>query len=164
MSDFNVFIGPLLGREGSQFVTNDNGRGCGRYGVTLSSYLEYKPDATCEDIEALTPACAGEFYSAQFWNRYHIGLLNDQGVADKVADLAVNCGGGTAVRMLQTVIGVPVDGSLGPNTAAMANKADPTELVGALRIAAAEHYQAIAEANPAEAHDLPGWLARNQAV
>jgi lysozyme family protein len=164
MSDFTLAIGPLLEREGSVFTANDNGRGACKYGVTLSSYREIFPNAMAVDIQALNVVSAGEFYLSQFWGRYHVGLLDDQGVADKVMDLAVNCGGSTAVKMLQRVIGVPVDGILGPDTAGIANTMQPDEVIGALRIAAAKHYQDLVVANPTLAVDLTGWLARNQSV
>ena len=165
MSNFESTIGPLLAREGGEFVTDDNGLGACKWGVTLSSYRAAHPEATEETIRAMTPEAAGEFYREEFWERYHIGLLSDQAVADKVMDLAVNCGGGNAVRMLQTVIGVKVDYVLGPRTAAVANSLQPSDLIGGLRIAAAERYRSLAATDPAKyGGDLAGWLARNETV
>ena len=165
MSDFESTIGPLLARETGKFVADDNGRGACKWGVTLASYRAAHPEATAETIRAMTPETAGAFYRLAFWERYHIGLLNDQAVADKVMDLAVNCGGGNAVRMLQTVIGVKVDYILGPRTADFANSTPPAEVIGGLRIVAAERYRSLAASDPSKyGRDLAGWLARNEKV
>jgi lysozyme family protein len=164
MSDFDKAIGPLLKREGG-YSPSDNGRGSVNLGITLRSYQEFFPAATDADIRALTPEKAAAFYERAFWTRYRIGRIEDQELAEKVLDLAVNMGGGTACRMLQRVAGVKADGIIGPYTASVVNSMPPADVLGKLRAAAKEHYELLAAKNPAlYGDDIKGWLARNEKV
>jgi lysozyme family protein len=161
MSQFAAAIGGLLKNEGSALVSNDHGRGASKYGITLATYRELHPAATDDDIARLGPEQATAFYRTAFWERYHLGLLEDQEVANKVLDLGVNMGGGTAVRLLQRAIGVsPADGVLGPKTAAAVNKRQPAIVMQGLRTAGAQYYQELVQRRPDYKPCLPGWLAR----
>jgi len=160
MSTFESAITPLLAHEGSTLVPEDNGRGPSKYGVTLKSAREFYPHWTAADIARLDPAGAAEFYRVAFWRRYGVGLIESQGVADKVLDLAVNIGGGTAVRLLQSAVGVKQDGLIGPKTARAVNATDPWRTLATLRVLAERHYRDLVARNPKLAPCLPGWLAR----
>src|ERR1035437_4969108 len=59
------------------------------------------------EYEALAAIAQGEralaveqFYEAHFWNKWYAQLVSD-GVGKRVFDCALNCGAGTAVRLLQ---------------------------------------------------------------
>lgn len=165
VSDFQTAIGPLLQREGSQFIANDNGRGSCKWGITRKTAREFYPNCSDDDIARMTPEQAEEFYRMHFWERYQIGRITDQALAERVFDMAVNMGGGTAVKMLQRVVGVKADGILGPHTAAMTNMTQPGEVIGGLKITARRHYEQLAAADPEKyGDDLPGWLNRLERV
>lgn len=160
MSDFNQAIGPTLKEEGSDFVPQDHGRGASKFGITLLTYQEIYPHATAADIEALTPETATAFYLDHWWNRYHFGLINDQTLANKVFDLSVNDGPGTAIMWLQRSSGVDHDGILGLITAAAVNKLDSGLVLLRIRALAGEHYLELAKTSEENARELNGWLAR----
>jgi lysozyme family protein len=75
-------------------------------------------------------------------------------------DTAVNMGVGRAVRFLQQSVGVGVDGSFGPGTAAAVARAD----LGATLVRYCEvregFYRGIVERKPSQAVFLKGWLNR----
>lgn len=171
MSDFSQAVKVLLEQEGSEFVSNDNGRGASKYGITLATYREYYPEATAEDIRTLTPETSTAFYQMAFWTRYRIGRIDDQTLATKMLNLVANMGAGGwskrkrrlvegAVTLLQKAVGVKQDGILGPESAAAVNARPANDLLANLRECAREHYKAIAEADPAKRGQLRGWLAR----
>lgn len=171
MSEFSVAIRSLLHEEGSRYVPNDNGRGPSKYGITLLTYQEYYPEATAEDIRALTPETSAAFYKLAFWDRYRVGRIDDQVLATKMLNLVANMGAGGwnkkkrrlvegAVTLLQKVVGVKQDGILGPATAGKVNALPAKEVLAELRDRAREHYKAIAEADPKKRGQLPGWLNR----
>jgi lysozyme family protein len=52
------------------------------------------------------------------------------------------------------------DGIIGPVTLAAINKADPTDLLAALKSEAAGFYRLIAQVNPSQQKFIDGWLNR----
>ena len=89
------------------------------------------------------------FYEAEFWNQW-FEKLNDDELAKRVFDAAVNMGPGTAVKILQKAAQCPVDGHWGPQTVNAANAAGEA-LVPAFKAQRLAHYEGIVAANPANA-------------
>jgi len=160
MSKFEDAIGPLLDHEGGAYVPDDHGRGPSRWGITLATYRERHPQATGADIRSMTRERAAAFYHEAFWDGLNLGLIDDQTVAGKVFDLAVNIGPGTAVKLLQRVAAVREDGMLGPETSAAINRELPGAVLAAIRAAGERHYRALVRVHPKWTPLLPGWLAR----
>jgi lysozyme family protein len=79
-------------------------------------------------------------------------------MATKIFDMSVNMGH-SAIRILQTCLGITADGLWGPGTCAAVNAAGDNWL-NFYRSALAQHYQNLVLANPALAHFLNGWLRR----
>lgn len=77
-----------------------------------------------------------------------------------VLDMAINGGEGTAVKELQTVAGVTVDGVLGPATIAAVQALDDKQAADAFCWVRLRRYANIVEANAAEQPNLLGWLIR----
>jgi lysozyme family protein len=91
--------------------------------------------------------------------------INDENIAIKLFDLAVHAGIPQAVKLIQRALraaGYPVieDSLIGPITLAAINKADPTDLLAALKSEAAGYYRLIATANPSQQKFIEGWLNR----
>ena len=96
------------------------------------------------------------FYRSHFWGRSYDALASDE-LAKRIFDAAVNMGSGTAIKILQSAIGVEADGVLGPATVAAANAGDHVADFIAARI---RHYRDIVTKNPANVQYLNQWLAR----
>lgn len=129
-----------------------------KWGISRRSYPEL-------DIANLTREDAIAIYCRDWWQRYGYDRLQDEAVATKLLDMAVNMGPATAHRLLQEAVvflGYPVavDGIIGPQTIGAANKADPKRLLQVLRWMAAHHYYRIAAQRPQLREFLIGWLRR----
>jgi len=129
-----------------------------KYGISKRSYPSL-------DIASLTREDAIAIYYRDWWQRYKYDRLKDDAVVTKLLDMAVNMGPATAHRLLQEALvflGYPVavDGILGPQTVAAANRADPKRLLQVLRWLAAHHYYRIAAQRPQSRAFLLGWLRR----
>ncbi|MGA2131864.1 MAG: glycosyl hydrolase 108 family protein [Bryobacteraceae bacterium] len=171
MADFQPAVAITLRNEGGFYHNQVTGE-IVNYGVTLKFVREsgYKTDADEAFIRNLTESEASGIYQTYFWNRYHIGSLHDQALANKVFDLTVNMGPGSAARpgaliLLQDAVNTcggqcAVDGVLGPHTISQVNALDPVVLLGRYRESAKARYTQIAAGNPELAGDLNGWLAR----
>jgi lysozyme family protein len=155
MATFDKAIGTVLAHEGGYtFDPNDPG-GETKYGISHRAYPNL-------DIKSLTLDQAKAIYKRDYWT---YSRIQDQDVATKVFDLAVNLGPAAAHRLLQTALNargetVAVDGVFGPETLAAANRGDPAQLLQELRAQAAAYYAQTVLANPPEQKFLLGWMRR----
>lgn len=107
-SDFDKAFALVIGVEGG--YTND-ARDCGgetRYGISKRAYPQL-------DIANLTLSQARAIYRRDYWDRCRCDELPAP-LDIYVFDCAVNQGVDTAVKTLQRLVGVPVDGLMGPVT------------------------------------------------
>nr|WP_210340258.1 glycoside hydrolase family 108 protein [Microvirga splendida] len=98
--------------------------GATKFGITretLSRARGYPASVT--DVRELTRAEAVALYRRLYWDAVRADEL-PPGLDLAVFDLAVNSGPVRAVRMLQTTLGVPADGLMGPVTLKAAGEAD----------------------------------------
>jgi len=167
MSDSNFLpsVNHLLKDEKGILVTDDNGRGPSKWGITWETaqavgFLE-KP----ETIATLTRDQAIVFYRRYLWDEMHLSLLSSLPLASRLLNLGVNIGPATAIHWLQRTINslnmrVKDDGVLGPKTAAVANAMGSDALLNGIKTRAKLYYESLAAQNPVYAKDLAGWLNR----
>lgn len=165
MADFLPAVTITLQNEGGFFHNQATGE-IVNHGVTLTFVRSsgYKPDADEDFIQTLTASEASTIYQTYFWDRYHIGSILDQDLANKVFDLTVNMGP-AALKLLQSAVNAcggdcAVDGVIGPISIAQINAQDAARLLAEFKALAAGRYQQIAANNSALAGDLSGWLSR----
>lgn len=141
----------VLSLEGGR--TTDQG-GATNLGISANA----NPDV---DIDRLDHVRAIQLYRERYWQPVR-GAALPPAVALVVFDGAVNHGPAQAVKLLQRVLRVEVDGVMGPLTVAAAKNFVPVrELVAQYLDARLTFYRAIAAANP-ERHgaSLHGWQMR----
>jgi lysozyme family protein len=119
--DFDTAFDRLLGHEGGYSNRNpkDDPGGETKWGISKRSYPHL-------NIAALTREDAKLIYLQDFWRRINADALYPS-VAFQTFDFAVNSGIETAVRKLQTALGVADDGHWGPVTAAAAKRVSETD-------------------------------------
>jgi lysozyme family protein len=160
MSDFTAAVNALLTNETGQFIPDDNGMGASKWGITEVTAKGFGLGWTAEDIQSLTREAALSFYERFYWQGAHVGLLADQGVANKALDLLVNVGP-IAIKWLQAAADVCEDTIIGQQTAAAVNAMDPNCVLAGMRARGEHYYRALAAKDPAKfGPDLDGWLAR----
>ena len=128
-----------------------------KYGITAL-------DLPGADIEHLTPDDATAYYSKNYW-KSNYSQISSQPIANKLFDLGVLMGVGTAVKALQFVLNLTADGVFGPVTLASLNAATPVTAVAEkvldeFKQQLKEHAKQIAAENPTEAKFLGGWETR----
>jgi lysozyme family protein len=161
MSEFNQAISVILKHEGGYVDHPSDPGGETKFGISKRSYPQL-------DIKNLSEENAKEIYYRDYWDKYRYGGINDQSVATKVFDMAVNMGPKQAHILLQRACcevagneSLIADGILGHKTMAMVNSLDPTRLVWALRNHMSGYYRALGRKNPEQyAVFLKGWLTR----
>ncbi len=148
-------------REEGGFVDDarDPG-GATNLGVTARTWRAWSGQpATLDVMKGLTAAKVAPLYKGWFWDK----IAGDKlpiGLALAVFDSAVNGGPGSAVKLLQGIVGAPGDGQPGPTTlnavGTYASKIGLTKVVCRFSDARRDHYGAL----PTFAVFGKGWLAR----
>jgi lysozyme family protein len=164
MSDrerFDRLIGAVLEHEGGLADDPDDPGGITKFGISLRSY----PHLGRDGIRNLTIPQAKDIYYRDWWIKLRCSEIRDDSVAQKYLDTCVNLGPRPGTRILQRALGevgqrVTVDGRIGPQTLAAANRADPGVLITAMRRMQASHYESVIMRNPALAKFRRGWMAR----
>ena len=114
--NFDKCFALIIGNEGG-FVDNpkDPG-GMTNLGVTRRNWEIYlNRDVTETEMRELTPEIVKPFYKSLYWDK----IKGDQlpaGIDYAAFDFAVNSGVSRAIKILQQIAGVLVDGSLGPKS------------------------------------------------
>jgi murein L,D-transpeptidase YcbB/YkuD len=133
IAGFDRCVEVTLAQEGGfTQLPNDPG-GATNFGITLATLQGWQGSPTgVDDIRNLTRQEAVEIYRANYWLPARCDDL-PSGIDMMVFDCGVNSGVRTSVRMLQRVVGVTEDGSLGPKTlAAVQGASDPRSLINQL--------------------------------
>jgi lysozyme family protein len=94
------------------------------------------------DIKKLTVSEAYDIYLRDYWAKYRIDDLPSK-LQLPVFDCAVNCGGATAVGLLQLVLGIKADGVVGPITKSSAAKSPIAEILPAYLAERALYYSRL---------------------
>ena len=152
MADAKTAISITLQHEGG-FVDNPNDPG----GATNMGITQR--DMPGQNIRELTVDQAVEYYSEHYWKPLY-SQINSQSIANKLFDLGVLFGIGTAVGVLQTAMNITHDGVFGPGTLDAVNQADVTKLLQDFKNAMTDRALNVVKMNPKEQIFLKGWLTR----
>ena len=121
---------------------------------TLNAFLANDPDVK---------TAVAAFYRQKYWN---FDQITFQSVANKMLEMEVNFGPGSAVRIIQQALirlgaRINLDGSLGQSTlAAIQTQKEPDLLHGLRAYSALARYHLVAS-NPDQSQFLEGWLWRD---
>jgi lysozyme family protein len=150
----------MLESEGGYVNHPSDPGGMTNLGVTKRVWEEWVGRESNEkEMRALTPELVAPLYKRKFWDACKCDDL-PTGIDYLVFDFAVNAGPGRSAKILQTAVGVPADGGIGPITLAAVNKVDPAELVEKFSQAKEDFYRSL---NTFETFGK-GWLNRVAAV
>jgi lysozyme family protein len=120
-SNFDACLTLVLGAEGGFSNDARDKGGATNFGITIGTLTEWRrsrssgASVTIDDVRALSLEEAKEIYRSRYWNVTRCEDL-PAGVDLLVFDLGVNAGPGRSARILQEVLGVEQDGSVGPVT------------------------------------------------
>lgn len=154
MADFNQAVQKTLVHEGG-FVDNPNDPGgATKYGITQA-------DMPGVDIRSITPEQATEYYSEHYWKPLY-SQITDQLLAEKLFDMGVLFGVGTAVKLLQIAlvnkVSLVTDGFFGPGTLSAVNQ--QANLLPAYRTVLINHCMSVVNNKPETSVFVRGWVAR----
>jgi lysozyme family protein len=149
MAIFEDAIPTVLENEGGYVNDPNDPGGETNFGISKRAY-------PLLDIKNLTKEGATAIYLRDFWR---FGGIQSQSVATKVFDMYVPAKH-NAIKVLQGLVGATEDGAYGSETERLVNLEDAARLLANFRIGMVQYYIGVAQANPAEAKFLAGWLKR----
>lgn len=177
---FDKAIDTVLEHEGGFVNHRDDPGGATNYGISLRTVLQMVEagdlkaerfdvdgdgDIDVDDIRALNVEAAEEIYFELWWQRNQYDRIDDQDIATKVFDFAVNMGSRQAHKLLQRACRacgwtLVDDGLIGPNSIRAINSVRPAVLLAAFKSEAAGFYRALTVKNEAFESFIDGWLIR----
>lgn len=126
-ASFEVCFAYIMESEGGYSNDPKDPGGPTKYGVTLGRLRDYRGDQslTAAAVQKLTKVEAREIFRACYWDLVMADEL-PAGLDYAVVDFGYHSGPARAIKLLQELIGVKVDGVAGPATrAAIQRIADP---------------------------------------
>lgn len=99
-------------------------------------------------------------YKKNYWDMMWCDKITDDRIAHYVFDMAVNVGCIKAAKIVQTILGISIDGKVGAQTINAINRTHSKSLLNALIKARSEFYNAIVAKDGTQGKFLKGWLRR----
>ena len=134
MANANILLPFILRWEGG-FVNDPTDRGgATNKGVTITTWRQVgydkdgDGDIDVDDLKLLTNEDVRDLVLVpHYWNRWKADTINDQKIANILVDW-VWASGSHGIKIPQRLLGVNVDGIVGPKTIEAVNFADPKSL------------------------------------
>lgn len=102
------------------------------WGITIhDARLYWKMNATAEDIRHMPKDVAEDIYKIHYADPLRYDYL-PAGIDYAVLDYGINSGISRAIKVLQRLVGVNVDGVMGPVTIAATVSSDPEQIINAM--------------------------------
>lgn len=128
-SNYERALREVLRHEGGYVDHPSDPGGATNMGITQRTLAAWRKTRVAKsDVRSLTHEEAASIYRAQYWAKVRADEL-PAGLDLAVFDLAVNSGPDRAIRMMQMVAGVALDGRIGPITLRAVTDQSGAELV-----------------------------------
>ena len=161
MADANRLKPIILRWEGGFAVVPGDRGGATNKGITIGTFRQFfGQGATVEQLKRMTDQQWMTVFRRGFWDKFRADEIRSQSVADICVDWAWNSGTRTAIRKVQTLLGVTADGVVGAKTLAAINAADPRQLFERVKAARLAFVEGIVRRSPSQRKFLNGWRNR----
>lgn len=151
----------ILRWEGGYSNDPDDSGGATNKGITIATFRHYYgANATIQQLKALTDDQWMHIYLCGFWNPFKADNIANQSVANICVDWAWASGTGTAIKRVQSLVGVKVDGIVGEQTLSAINNSNQRLLFTRIKSARLRFVEAIVNRDPKQKKYINGWKRR----
>lgn len=148
----------------SDVVTPEPGEAKARYGVNSLAHPKAVADGFYEMPAVQAQTYARNVFLNDYWLNRGFAAIQDQRIASKLFDMAINMGNGGELEVLQTALNVPVTHKMDAVTQTALSKIG-SDFMSTLVNTLKAKYQRIANSNPEKyGRFLKNWLARADKV
>lgn len=142
-SNFDIALELVLKHEGGFVNHPQDPGGMTNLGCTKAVWEEWVGHPVDEKaMRNLTPADVSPLYRRKYWDKVQGNDL-PVGIDYVCFDTAINSGPGRAAKLLQSCVGVVVDGAIGPKTLAAVRAFNQADLIRAYSGARLEFLQGL---------------------
>ena len=166
MADVRKLAPFILKWEGGFVNDPDDLGGATNMGVTIGTWKsggydkDGDGDIDVDDLHLLTREdVVNRVLKPHYWDRWKADLIQDQSVANILVDW-VWASGAHGIKIPQRLLGVTMDGIVGPKTIAAVNAKNPRELFDMIKIARFDFIEDICRKRPANNKFKRGWMNR----
>ena len=170
MADVNKLVPFILKWEGGFVDDPSDLGGATNKGVTISTWKQVgydkngDGDIDVQDLKLLTEQDVKErVLKPHYWNRWRADEIKNQAIANILVDW-VWASGAYGIKIPQQILGVTIDGIVGPKTIAAVNAYDPKTLFDKIMIERIAFIDRICTSRPANKKFKKGWLNRLSAI
>lgn len=133
-------------------------------GVTIATYRAYRKklgyaSTTVDDLKAISFKEWRDILKSMFWDRWKADQIDNQAIANILVDFVWGSGV-NGIKNPQRILGVKVDGIVGPKTLAAVNSADPSKLFASLHKSRLDFVDGIIRRKPSQSKFIKGWKRR----
>lgn len=169
MANIDVFWPFVRSFEGG-FVNDpaDSGGATNR-GVTIATWKKQgydkdgDGDIDVQDLRLITDEDAKRIMKANYWDRWKADAIIDQSIANILVDWVWGSGA-YGIKIPQKLLGVTIDGIVGPKTIAAVNAQNPVVFFEKLKKERADYFERICVTNPKNRKFLNGWMRRLNSI
>ena len=162
MSHFDEAFDHVIGVEGGYSNIKEDNGGPTNWGITQDTLASFRgKPVSANDVKNLSQHEAKLIYRARYWNPLGCEEIQSKILAMIIFDQGVNRGIGAAARSIQKLVGVKVDGMIGPQTIAAINEKQGKQLALDFVFDAQEAYGRIVQYNNSQVVFIVGWLRRS---
>lgn len=168
MREFNDYFEVIIEHEGGLSDHPNDPGGLTKYGISLlflkglntqDGDIDHDGDIDKDDIKALTVEDSKKLYKKFFWDPLHLEGIELEELKLHLFDHGVNAGTRTAAKLLQRILKVADDGSIGSTTTKKTNEFEG-DLVEEYKKARVNYYLDIIAKNSKLKVFQKGWLNR----
>lgn len=135
--------------------------GCTMKGITIRTFRHYFGSSqTCSDLRSISDEQWKYIFEDGYWNPCKGDDIEDQSVANIIVDWAWMSGVKTAVKKVQKILKVDIDGVVGQQTLYAINSSNPEKLFYSIYDERKNYYLNICDTDPDQEVFLRGWLNR----
>lgn len=160
MAEFNTLvISQTLRGEGVASDSVVDLGGYTKYGISQKNHPNINvPTLTLED--------AIQLWKTEYWDKFRLTEINNQLLADAIFDMFFNMSNISAGTTLQLALNkcgcqVNIDGVMGSETIAAANRVEPVDwLIAQLEVERVKFYLGRVDASPTQLANFRSWIRR----
>lgn len=153
MRPFEDYLKVILKHEGGYVNNSLDPGGETKYGICKRSYPNL-------DIKNITIEQASKIYYTDYWIKLNLENIENEDLKLQVFDMAVNAGIKPAIKLLQSILGVTLDGIIGPRSEARIAQFEASQLVDLYKDSRIKYYTGLVKKNNNLSIFLNGWINR----
>lgn len=134
-------------------------------GITIWTFRQfYGKDATVEQLKNITDEQWLHIFKNGYWDKWKADDIENQSIANIVVDWAWASGPVTAIKQVQKILGVSIDGIVGAKTLGAINNSTSDMLFDRIKSARITFVEDIVRRNPSQLRFINGWKNRINAI